>query len=116
MKPPTGAVFNELSIICMGTKDCIVVGTTDVCVVVVTIFVVLTVVGTKDVVVVLVVVGSRSGIPLAEGDGKAARRTAATIRTLTRCAAFICMLVHTHDTSTFLSKYIVVQESFRIVQ
>jgi hypothetical protein len=28
----------------------------------------------------------------------------------------ICMLVHTHHTSTFLCKYVVVQESFKIVQ
>jgi hypothetical protein len=112
-------VFNELSIVCMGTKDCIVVGTKNLCVVVVTIFVVVTVVGTKDVVIVsisFVLVVGRSRFGIAEGDGKAARRIAATIRTLTRCAVFTCMLVHAHDTSTFLSKYILVQESFRIVQ
>jgi hypothetical protein len=113
-------VFNELSIACAWTKDCVVVGTKNVCLVVVTIVVVVTVVGTKDVVVVrifvvLVIGGSRS-CRIAEGDGKAARRIAATIRTLTRCEVFICMLVHAHDTSTFLSKCIVVQESFRIVQ
>jgi hypothetical protein len=78
-------VFNELSIVCAGTKD--------VCVVVVTIFVVVTVVGTKDVVVVrifvvVVILGSRPS-RIAKGDGKAVRRIAATIRTLTRCAVFI---------------------------
>ena len=112
-------MFNELSIVCAGRKDCTVTGTKDVCLVVVTIFVVVTVVGTKDVVVVrifvvLVVGGSRS-CRIAEGDGKAARRIAATIRTLTRCEVFICMLVHAHDTSMFLCKHIVVQESFTIV-
>jgi hypothetical protein len=97
------------------------VGTKNVCLVVVTLFVVVMIVGTEDVVVVrifVVVLGIRSprSCWIAEGDGKAARRTATTIRTLTRCAAFIFMLVHALDTSTFLCKYIVVQESFRTVQ
>ena len=81
----------------MGTKDCIVVGTEDGCLVVVAVFVVVTIVGTENVdfVLILVVVviggswGSRSD-GMAEGDGKAARRMTATMRTLTRFAAFIC--------------------------
>jgi hypothetical protein len=83
--------------------------TEDVCLAVVTIFVVVTVVGREDVVVVGIL-GSR-GSRMAEGDGKAARRIATTIRILTRCAVFICMLVHADDTSVFLCKRIFVQVS-----
>jgi hypothetical protein len=98
----------------MGTKDRIVVGTKTVCLVVVRIFVVVTIVGTEDVVVVRIFVVGLAGY-IAEGDGKAARRIAATTRTLTRCVVLICMLVHADGTSTFLCKHIVVQESFTIV-
>ena len=99
----------------MGTKDRVVVGTKTVCLVVVTIFVVVTIVGTEDVVVVGIFVVGLVGY-IAEGDGNAARRIAATTRTLARCAVFICMLVHANGTSAFLCKHIGVQVSFRIVQ
>ena len=86
-------MFNELSIVCIGAKDCIVLGTKTVRLVVVTIFVVVMIAGTEVVVRIFVVDLVGRG-KIAEVDGKAARRIAATIRTLTRCAVFICMLVH----------------------
>ena len=94
-------------------------GTEDDCLVVVAIPVVVTIVRADDVFVVKVfvvdlVVGSWSRT--AEGDGKALRRIAATIRTLTRCAFFICIGHHAHGTASYLLKHIVVQGSFRIVQ
>lgn len=87
----------------------------DLRVVVETIFVVVTIVATVVVVIEALVSWGPWYCRIAAGDGNAARRTAATMRTLTRCAAFSCMLVHAHDTSTCLCKHIDVQDRFRIV-